>query len=119
MGRLIKRTGFVPPNNSAYRYRDGSRLEPADGYRPHLSTRFRNWGTEVLPAIKARSLPELYRNRFECCGCTACAAICPCDAISMDLDEEGFLYPVVDAAQCVRCGKCMTVCTFKDALIER
>ena len=32
----------------------------------------------------------------ECYGCTACAEICPKNAIAMEKDNEGFLYPVVD-----------------------
>ena len=35
-------------------------------------------------------------KKQDCCGCTACAAICPKDAIIMKEDNEGFLYPTVD-----------------------
>ncbi len=35
-------------------------------------------------------------KKSSCCGCTACFNICPKNAISMQPDEEGFLYPVVD-----------------------
>ncbi|MCD7885925.1 MAG: hypothetical protein LUI87_19885 [Lachnospiraceae bacterium] len=28
-------------------------------------------------------------------------------------DEEGFLYPVVSAEECVRCYKCIGVCPIK------
>lgn len=45
-----------------------------------------------------------------CCGCGGCAQLCPKDAITMQPDEGGFLYPVVDAAQCVDCGLCMKRC---------
>lgn len=45
-----------------------------------------------------------------CCGCTACASICPSSAIAMQPDEEGFLYPNVDAQRCVCCGLCEKVC---------
>lgn len=46
-----------------------------------------------------------------CCGCTACYATCPSNAISMQPDkEEGFLYPVVDDSKCIDCGKCLKVC---------
>ena len=40
------------------------------------------------------------QNKAECCGCTACFNICPKNAISMQPDEEGFLYPVVDQEKC-------------------
>ncbi len=49
----------------------------------------------------------------KCCGCAACCAICPKNAIQMDADEEGFFYPVVDVTRCVRCYRCLDVCVFK------
>lgn len=94
-------------------------MDVSAGYHPHLSTRFRNWGAEVAPAVAARPLPELYRDRSECCGCTACEFACPRGAISMEPDEEGFLYPVVDAAVCIRCGRCEGACAFKATLVDR
>ena len=49
-------------------------------------------------------------KKQDCCGCTACAAICPKDAIVMKEDNEGFLYPTVDKETCVDCGACERVC---------
>lgn len=46
----------------------------------------------------------------QCCGCTACAAICPQSCISIQEDSEGFLYPHIDQEICVHCGMCETVC---------
>lgn len=113
------RKGFVPPDNTPYSYRDGTPVDASPGYHPHASTRFRNWGAGAAPDIMGRELPELYDNRSECCGCTACAAVCPRGAITMEPDEEGLSYPVVDASLCVRCGKCVQACAFKGALVER
>lgn len=45
-----------------------------------------------------------------CCGCTACASICPKNAITMIEDEEGFKYPTIDMDTCVSCGLCEKVC---------
>ena len=53
-------------------------------------------------------------KKEECCGCTACASICAHDAISMQPDALGFLYPVVDETKCVECGLCEKVCAFND-----
>lgn len=50
----------------------------------------------------------------DCCGCTACASICPHDAIDMQPDAMGFLYPVVNTAKCVECGLCEKVCSFNE-----
>lgn len=49
-----------------------------------------------------------------CCGCGACVNVCPCDAIAMQEDESGFIYPVVDQERCVKCGLCRDVCVFTD-----
>ncbi len=60
-----------------------------------------------------KPLPVLFDVFENCCGCSACFAICPVCAISMEPDKEGFLYPVVDAEKCVRCYRCISVCSFK------
>ena len=59
----------------------------------------------------------LYSRKEECCGCTACFAICPLEAISMQPDEEGFLYPVIDEEKCVICKKCISVCPIKNNIV--
>ncbi|WP_270706625.1 Coenzyme F420 hydrogenase/dehydrogenase, beta subunit C-terminal domain [Clostridium fessum] len=50
-------------------------------------------------------------DKTKCCGCTACASVCPKNCISMQCDGEGFLYPVVDADSCVNCGLCERICS--------
>lgn len=45
-----------------------------------------------------------------CTGCSACAACCPSNAISMCADVEGFLRPVIDQVRCCECGKCQRTC---------
>lgn len=55
----------------------------------------------------------LFKNKENCCGCSACYAICPVRAISMEPDEEGFLYPFVDRKKCIHCNQCINVCAFK------
>ena len=59
------------------------------------------------------NIPVLFDKKENCCGCSACYAICPRHAISMEVDEEGFLYPVIDKERCVKCKMCISVCTFK------
>ena len=62
-----------------------------------------------------KELLVLYTRKEECCGCTACCAICPKDAISMKPDDEGFDYPIIDEEKCVRCYQCIKVCPIKAA----
>lgn len=59
-------------------------------------------------------IPVLYTKKEDCCGCCACYAICPRNAISMQTDEEGFDYPMIHEDQCIRCYSCINVCPFKD-----
>lgn len=53
---------------------------------------------------------DIFCQDSRCTGCGACALVCPCQAIVMESDEEGFKRPVLDAAKCVRCHRCHTVC---------
>ncbi len=53
-------------------------------------------------------------EKADCCGCSACAAVCPHGAITMVPDVLGFMYPSVDAGKCVDCGLCERVCAFND-----
>lgn len=49
-------------------------------------------------------------NKENCCGCTACASICPKHCITMKVDSEGFLYPIVNESVCINCELCEKVC---------
>lgn len=53
---------------------------------------------------------KLKQKNLKCSGCTACFAICPKDAITMQADLEGFKYPVIDKNKCIDCGLCYNVC---------
>lgn len=50
------------------------------------------------------------KDKKNCCGCSACASVCPRHCITMVEDSEGFLYPQVDEEACVNCGLCEKVC---------
>ncbi len=49
-------------------------------------------------------------DKTKCCGCSACANVCPKKCIAMRADEEGFLYPVIDESKCIKCGLCLKTC---------
>lgn len=49
-------------------------------------------------------------NPADCCGCAACLHRCPKHCITLQEDEEGFLYPKVDKDTCIDCGLCSKVC---------
>ena len=60
-----------------------------------------------------KKTPILFDKKENCCGCTACSSICPKEAIEMEMDEEGFEYPIIDENKCIKCYKCLKVCYFK------
>ena len=53
--------------------------------------------TEIIPKGK-------------CCGCGACAQICPQKCIQMIADETGFKYPQINETLCIDCHLCIKIC---------
>lgn len=49
-------------------------------------------------------------DTHNCDGCTACYSICPKNAIEMEPDAFGFLYPQVNLDKCIDCGLCTKAC---------
>lgn len=56
------------------------------------------------------------KNDYDCSGCTACMNICNHNAITMEKNEEGFIYPVRHNDKCVNCGLCENICPFENPL---
>ena len=46
-------------------------------------------------------------NIAECIFCGACESCCPCDAITIDMDESAW---VIDYFGCIQCGSCVREC---------
>ncbi len=57
-------------------------------------------------------------RKEDCCGCSACLAACPVDAIQLIADKEGFQYPQIDKDKCIDCGKCDRTCPIKNLVPE-
>lgn len=49
-------------------------------------------------------------KKSNCCGCSACAQVCPEECIEMNADQEGFFYPCVNHNTCIDCHLCEKVC---------
>ena len=56
-------------------------------------------------------------KKKECCGCTACLHVCPVNCITMQEDEEGFLYPIIEKDKCISCHQCEKVCPIQNTSI--
>ncbi len=57
-------------------------------------------------------MKQVYIQKDKCCGCTACASVCPKQAISLEQDNMGFYYPHIDGKKCIDCNLCVKVCSF-------
>jgi len=66
------------------------------------------------PAGKCKNLMEYYIIPENCVGCTACARVCPVNAISGQRKEIHNINPEI----CIKCGACKEKCKF-DAIIIR
>ncbi len=49
-------------------------------------------------------------DRDNCTACGGCSQVCAHQAIIMQPNEKGFLYPFVDSSKCIMCGMCERVC---------
>lgn len=58
-------------------------------------------------------MEQVYEERKDCCGCSACSAVCPQNAIEMIRDEYGFWYPQIRQEKCIDCGLCSKICGFQ------
>lgn len=54
-----------------------------------------------------------------CNGCSACANICPQNGITMQINNEGFLFPKIDENKCNNCGICKNTCPMNKTQTER
>jgi NADP-reducing hydrogenase subunit HndC len=66
------------------------------------------------PAGQCRSLLNYIVNAENCVGCTACARVCPVNAISGERKEVHF----IDSSICIKCGACMEKCKFDAIFIS-
>ncbi len=49
-------------------------------------------------------------SKEQCTGCAACSNICPKHCITMESDQDGFLYPHIDHSSCINCKLCEQTC---------
>ncbi len=60
------------------------------------------------PSLKCKNLIRYLIDPAKCVGCTACARVCPVNAISGEVRKVHR----IDNEICIRCGSCIDVCRF-------
>lgn len=63
--------------------------------------------------MKNKEKIVLFDDIQNCCGCGGCKNICSQDAITMNENEYGFLYPNIDYSKCINCGMCKRYCAYQ------
>jgi len=66
------------------------------------------------PAGVCKDLVEYKIIADKCTGCTACARVCPVNAISGKVREPH----VIDSSVCIKCGACLAACKFGAIIVE-
>jgi NADH:ubiquinone oxidoreductase subunit F (NADH-binding)/(2Fe-2S) ferredoxin len=70
--------------------------------------------TKKCPAGKCRDLMEYFIISANCVGCTACARVCPVNAIGGERKEAH----LINTSICIKCGACMEKCKFDAIIIQ-
>lgn len=78
-----------------------------DEYIAHISEK-------RCPSGVCKNLLRYIIIEDKCTGCSACARVCPVDAISGEIRKKY----VIDPVKCIKCGACMEKCRFS-AIIKR
>lgn len=55
---------------------------------------------------------------LDCVGCRSCEQSCPQSCITMKVNQEGFLYPVIHQPNCIQCGACLRSCPVHVSSLE-
>lgn len=58
-------------------------------------------------------------DKKDCNGCTACVNVCPVSCISMQKDDEGFLYAKANEDICINCSLCIETCPIQSPWEEK
>lgn len=72
---------------------------------------------KAIPKEQPTQITLHVKKQKDCCGCGACAAICPKKCITIQSEEgTGFHYPqLTKSEECIHCNQCNTVCPYEQS----
>lgn len=76
------------------------------------TTEFLKNALASVPKAESQAVTFHVKQQKDCCGCGACAAVCPPNCIVMyEEDRTGFHYPKLEkVTNCIHCNQCNLVC---------
>lgn len=107
MGKVIKDTSLCGLGQSS----PNPVLSTLDNFMDEYLAHVRD---KKCPAGICKNLMEYVIDPENCVGCTACARVCPVNAISGERKEIHHINPAI----CIKCGACKEKCKF-DAIFIR
>ena len=60
--------------------------------------------------ILEKARPSAIGNNMFCMGCSACANVCPSDALNIQMNKDGFYKPTLHEKNCIKCNLCVKGC---------
>ncbi|MDR0918713.1 MAG: polysaccharide pyruvyl transferase family protein [Oscillospiraceae bacterium] len=57
-----------------------------------------------------KELPKRVIPLKKCCSCGACVSVCPQKCISLEKNDLGSFYPIINENKCIECGLCREHC---------
>ncbi len=78
-----------------------------DEYEAHVNQ-------QQCPAGVCQDLLQYEIIEDKCIGCTACARVCPADAITGKVKEPH----IIDKDKCIKCGACVEKCRFSAIIVR-
>lgn len=100
--KLLEKFKFINKNKNKI-------IKTLEEKHNYLVTESKDIFTKVINMLEKQDKQTIC-DRDYCIGCGVCNAKCPKNAITMQRNQEGFLYPVVDEEKCIDCNLCRNNC---------